>query len=249
MNKIDCSFANETHRQFIKKCSKCGEVIEKVFLSNGDTFITECRCIERQRELEEIEKMSNNKEIIIQHNKEQCGFSKRDFEDVKTSIDLNNGNIDAYNKLIEYANCFEKETSIGFYIYGVPGVGKSYLSKKVMYIILNRGFSSYITSITKLMKDIKKELSIYNDDTYRKCLEVDLLVIDDIGTEKPTNFDKAQIFEIINTRYENKKPIIFTSNCRIEDIMTKYDEFGRIYSRILGSTIKIEIGGHDFRSK
>lgn len=239
--------STETKRKFIKKCPTCGEDIEKVYLSNGDTFITECRCIERQRELDEINKMANNKKLIIQKNKEQCGFSKRDFENTQTKIILNKGNIDPYNKLIDYANAFNENTSIGFYLFGSPGVGKSFLSKKVMAIVLNHGFSAYITSVTKLMKDIKNEMKVYNDDTFRKCLEVDLLVIDDIGTEKPTDFDKAQMFEIINSRYENKKPIIYTSNLKIDDIKMKYDDFGRIYSRIVGSTIQLTILSPDHR--
>ena len=46
-----------------------------------------------------------------------------------------------------------------------------------------------------------------------------------------------------------KKPIIYTSNCKLEDLTTKYDEFGRIYSRILGSVVQVEIKGNDFRQQ
>lgn len=248
MKKLNSQpFLNEKYRQPVRKCPKCGELIERVFLNDNQSFVTECRCPERIRDLKEIDRISNNKDIIINRNKAQCGFSKRDIEDLNQSVKQHKGNIEAYELIIKYANGFDQNVSKGIYLYGDPGVGKSLLSKKVMIVVLNKGFSAYITSITKLMKDIKKELQTFNDDTYRKCLSVDLLVIDDIGTEKPTDFDKAQIFEIINERYENKKPIIYTSNCSLEEITTKYDDFGRIYSRISGSVIKMEVKGKDFR--
>lgn len=250
MNKVKSCHTEEVSRVFIGNCHKCGEPIYHVTLKNGDEYDTEnCRCKELERDRQNILKMMNSKDSIIAYNKAQCGFSKRDLEELNLPLKTHQGNIKAYNLIIRYAQEFNENVSKGLFIHGVPGVGKSLFSKKVMLIVLNKGYSAYLTSVTKLMKDIKKELTTFNDDTYRKCLDVDLLVIDDIGTEKPTDYDKAQMFEIINSRYENKKPIIYTSNCRLEDLTTKYDEFGRIYSRILGSVISIEIKGYDFRQK
>lgn len=250
MNKVNSYFNDEKSRTLIGKCHKCGELIYHVILSNGDEYDTEnCRCKELERDRQNVLNMMNNKNFIIAQNKAKCGFSKRDLEELRLPIKTHQGNIKAYNLIIKYANEFNRNISMGLFIHGSPGVGKSLFSKRIMLIILNKGFSTYITSVTKLMRDIKKDVSSFADDTYRKCLDIDLLVIDDIGTEKPTDYDKTQMFEIINNRYENKKPIIYTSNCKLEDLTTKYDEFGRIYSRILGSVVQVEIKGNDFRQQ
>lgn len=248
VNYINEGLFKGWNKEYLKICPTCGEKIYHYHNpKSGESFDTECICIERERTAKEVSEMMNNKTSIIAFNKQHCGFSKRDLEDIKVPIKTHKGNIKTYDTIIKYSNNFNDNVSKGLYIYGDPGVGKSLFSKKIMSIILNKGYSAYITSVTKLMKDIKKELSIFNDDTYRKCLKVDLLVIDDLGVEKTTDFDKEQIFAIINTRYEDKKPIIYTSNCKLEDLITKYDEFGRIYSRISGSVIKLEIRGIDFR--
>ena len=238
---------NEVSRKLVRQCSTCGEYIYHVTRTDGKEFNTECRCIERVRDIEEMERMKNDKTTIIEYNKQHCGFTKRDIEDVNATFRTSKGNIKAYNTLISYANAFSDDTSLGFYIYGNVGVGKSLLAKKVMKILLSNGYSTYITNIIQLMKDIKSELPKFKSDTLRKCQEVDLLVIDDIGTEKPTDFDMEQMFLIINSRYENKKPIIFTSNCKLDDIVQKYDMFGRIYSRIVGTTQFLEIVDNDNR--
>lgn len=239
---------NEISRKLVGCCQTCGEPIYHVVLSNGIEYDTEeCRCREYERDLQEIERMKNDKSTIIEYNKQHCGFTKRDIEDVNATFRTSKGNVKAYNTLISYANAFNDDTSLGFYIYGNVGVGKSLIAKKVMKILLLNGYSAYITNIIQLMKDIKNDISNFKDDTLRRCQDVDLLVIDDIGTEKPTEYDKEQMFLIINSRYDNKKPIIFTSNCKLDDIVQKYDMFGRIYSRIVGSTQFLEIVDNDNR--
>lgn len=248
---LNTDFLNDLNKEVIRTCPICNE--EKYHYWTDDhsiDFTTSCSCdIEREKRERAIllGKQVINKNILIKENKKNCGFSKRDIEDVNANFKTNSGNIETYNTLIKYANDFNENTSLGFYIYGSTGVGKSLMSKKAMKIILNRGYSAYITNIAELMKNIKDDLSNNSNNMRSKCQEIDLLVIDDLGIEKPSEFDKQELFNIIDGRYTNKKPIIYTSNLPLLSIKNKYDNYERIYSRIIGTCKVIKMTGADKR--
>jgi DNA replication protein len=238
-------------RIFDHICPVCGEEIYHTFngLEGAERidFYTMCECSEKKYEQEAIEKLKENKKRIIEINKSRCGFAIRDKNEAGIAFKVHGGNREAYDRLINYANNFSKETKTGFYLYGPVGVGKSLLAKKVMTIVLNRAYSAYITNVSKLMNDIKKELSTYSRETFDYCISVDLLVIDDIGVEKATEYDVEQLFLILESRWREYKPIIFTSNHNLDELTSKYKDKGRLYSRINGTCFSYFIDGPDNR--
>jgi len=72
-----------------------------------------------------------------------------------------------------------------------------------------------------------------------------LLLLDDIGAEKPSDWVKERLYSLINFRVNHKLATIYTSNCTPEELQ---DTLGsRIYSRIVGSTIQVPFKGTDHR--
>ena len=82
-------------------------------------------------------------------------------------------------------------------------------------------------------------------ESYDLIFDSDLLIIDDLGSENDRNSNEANLFEIVNDRIINKKPIIFSSNYDVNDLMDVYGP--RIFSRIIGSSQVMEIFGEDLR--
>lgn len=238
-------------REFVRVCPKCGEEIYHTYNNLEGVekidFYTQCSCKDAEYEQIAINAVKNNFEQLVKLNKQECGFNKRDIEEVKTVFKTHKGNIDAYNMLIEYGNKFDRNVSIGFYIHGPTGVGKSLMAKKVMTNVLNKGMSAYITNPPKLINDIRKETKDFKNDTIQKCVDVDLLVIDDFGTENGTGFQLEQLFLILESRWKSCKPIIFTSNLTLDEISSKYNDKGRIYSRICGTCNIVKMDGKDMR--
>ena len=232
-------------------CPNCGEKIYHTFNNKQGVekidFYTMCTCQERQYELKAIEELKNNKEEIIKNNKARCGFVQRDLDELKSKTLTHNGNIEAYDSIIDYADNFSHSTSMGFYLYGDTGVGKSLLAKKCMAKILNKGFSAYITSVSKLMSDIKKEYNSSSRQTFDWCVDVDLLVLDDFAAERCTDHDLDQLFLLLETRWRECKPIIITSNLNLQELSVRYDKYGRIYSRVIGTCRPILIKDKDRR--
>jgi len=76
-------------------------------------------------------------------------------------------------------------------------------------------------------------------------IDVDLMIIDDLGTEFLNSFVSTELFNIINSRLVERKPVIISTNLGINDIKERYGE--RISSRIVGEYEIIKFAGEDIR--
>jgi DNA replication protein DnaC len=82
-------------------------------------------------------------------------------------------------------------------------------------------------------------------DTSEECCTCDLLILDDLGHEKTSEFILQEFRRIIDWRYREMLPIAIATNLTKEDILDKYEE--HTYSRWLGSCEIVEVGGSDYR--
>ena len=77
-----------------------------------------------------------------------------------------------------------------------------------------------------------------------------LLVIDDLGVERNTEYAMEQIFTIIDSWYRSKKPLIVTTNWKLEEIKNPPDlVHARIYDRILERCVPVLFSGKNFREE
>lgn len=121
------------------------------------------------------------------------------------------------------------ETSL--FLHGESGCGKTYKAKQLAlefftnYPQTNGEFTTFLDLIQNYKNSFKEGLegSEYRlkIKEYKECF---LLILDDLGTEKATEFVNQTLFEIINFRVENSLPIIITSNLSLEGLKIKYDQ-------------------------
>jgi DNA replication protein DnaC len=101
-------------------------------------------------------------------------------------------------------------------------------------------------AIFTLMEDVRfgriSEEAQYRTDRLSAC---DLLIIDDLGSEFTTQFVRAALFSVVNSRLMSDKKMIISTNLTPEAIGELYDE--RVYSRIAGRFTTIELYGDDIR--
>jgi len=79
----------------------------------------------------------------------------------------------------------------------------------------------------------------------QQCCTCDLLILDDLGHEKTSEFILQEFRRIIDWRYREMLPIAIATNLTREELLDKYEE--HTYSRWLGSCSIVEIGGSDYR--
>lgn len=133
---------------------------------------------------------------------------------------------------------------------GDTGLGKTFLSGCIANEILKSGKNVlYQTAPVMLDSIIDYRFGKNDGQIYKSLLDVDLLVIDDLGTESMNSMKLSELFNIINTRLlnQNKKitKTIISTNLNIQNLYKYYDE--RIVSRLIGNYDIYRFFGDDIR--
>ena len=119
----------------------------------------------------------------------------------------------------------------GVWLFGDVGTGKTTLAMLVSKAALNAGRSVAIYSMPRLLAVLRDQI---DEDGTRDYLDrlatVDLLHIDDLGAEYRTDWAIEQLYSIINTRYEEQRALVVTSNLGPEELPEQLGE--RIVSRL-----------------
>lgn len=158
---------------------------------------------------------------------------------------------DYYDKYDPYT------TNKGLYLHGNFGTGKTYLMAALLNELKNKfAVNVEIVYVPELLRKLKENLSLVGDKLY--YLEnVSILLLDDIGAEKVTEWGRDEILgTILQTRMNNGMPTFFTSNLTISELekhlsLTKDNEdlvkAKRIIERIKYLTDDIELLGNNYR--
>lgn len=141
-----------------------------------------------------------------------------------------------YDFCKDYAADFDgvRKTGRSFLMLGTVGTGKTHLSIGIALEIMKTGHSAVFTSASKIFRSIK---DTYSKSSYQKESEVmaiytqcDLLIIDEVGVQRGSDFEKETFFDVINERYESMRPTIILSNLTIEEIKVFLGE--RVFDRL-----------------
>jgi len=127
------------------------------------------------------------------------------------------------------------EAGDGLWFSGDVGTGKTSLAMLVSKAALEAGRSVAIYSVPRLLAEIKDTYDRDSDDSYmrlfRRLCSVDVLHLDDLGAERPTEWVLEQLYAIVNERWQDRRSIIVTSN--LVDIDELREQIGpRTVSRL-----------------
>jgi len=144
----------------------------------------------------------------------------------------------------------------GLLFVGTVGVGKTHLAVSILKGLTERGFPCLFYEFGTLLKEIQDS---YNPDTRASelsvlspVLETEVLVLDELGATKPTNWVRDTMAHVINSRYNDKKVTIFTTNFAdirpSEKEETLADRIGeRLRSRLYEMCTTVMMTGTDYR--
>jgi DNA replication protein DnaC len=146
----------------------------------------------------------------------------------------------------------------GLVFMGPVGVGKTHLSVAILRGLVEKGIPCLFYEFGALLKEIQNSYNPISQTSELKVLapvfEAEVLVLDELGASKPTDWVRDTMMQIINTRYNDKKLTIFTTNYldgrRTERDETLEDRIGvRLRSRLYEMCKTVHIEGEDYRKK
>ena len=161
----------------------------------------------------------------------------------------------ANKKLVDvmknYVNNFPKmrQDGKGLLLYGPVGTGKTFASACVANALIDGGYLCLMTNFVNLSNTLlgmREGKQKYIDSLNR----FDLLIIDDLASERDTEYMNEVVQTIVDSRYRAGLPIIITTNLTAEEIKHPADiRKQRTYSRLLEMCIPLEVAGQDRRRK
>lgn len=211
-----------------------------------------CSCM-HAKIVEILYEQSNIRELIEKENFStfRMEYYSDNIIDENTGLSSKANMIETLNICHDFVNNF-KEYCQNLLIYGVIGVGKTFLINCIAKELIDRSFSViYMSAIQffHVLEDASfhrgENLSAYESTVQRDFYECDLLIIDDLGTEIPNAFTSSSLFHCINERAIRKKPLIISTNLTLGNLRDIYSD--RIFSRIASNFKMLKIFGKDLR--
>lgn len=220
-----------------------------------DNFETKmCNCLKQK-----LFNLEYNKSNLTNLEKQNfSNFNSSVYSDVSNPTKFGNENsprknIEIIKKIsLKFIENFDNADEKNLLFTGNTGLGKTFLSSCIANELLKQNKTVlYQTAPIMLDSIIDYRFGKNSTNIYQNILDVDLLIIDDLGTECMNNLKFTELFNIINTRLlnQNKKctKTIISTNLTIKDLFNSYDE--RIVSRFIGYYNICKFYGEDLRFK
>ena len=140
-----------------------------------------------------------------------------------------------------------REKNVGLLLWGGVGTGKSFMAGCIANALMEQEVAVCMTNFARIMNELNNAFSGRNEVVDRLC-RYPLLIIDDFGMERGTEYALEQIYNIIDSRYRSRKPLIVTTNLTLTELKNPQDTaHARIYDRLLELCTPIACTGPSMR--
>lgn len=225
-------------------CGICHKAVQTrvEFAGIKKTVRCVCDCVRKEQEADrERERQEEydrrRRECFCGTNMSAWNFANDDRQNPKIS--------DAMKKYVEGFKDFRKDGR-GLLLYGTVGTGKTYYAAAVANALIDKGYNVSMTNFAWLSNKIQGtwEKNEVVDELIRK----DLVVFDDLNTERQTEYMREIVFNIIDSRYRSGLPFVITTNLTADELKKPQDiSASRIYDRILERCFPVEVTGQSRR--
>lgn len=214
------------------------------------------KLLEEEKKLKLMQEFSKRVERIIKNSK----MSKRNLSYKFDNFELNNSNRKVFNNLKKYSEKLLKGIEKkGLILVGNNGAGKTHLACSIANKLIENGTPVIYGTLINLLAELRNSYDTDNNISEMEIIKlyenVDLLIIDDLGKEKPSEWGLEKLFTIINSRYENNLPVIITTNYNQNSLLERLSLNGEIetaksiISRLYEMCYLVKIDDIDHRIK
>ena len=232
----------------------CGVCLEckEYKLPNGHYVPSACRCkrmaYEAEQERQRQQDMMNRVNELARFN--MLGTAKLKGATFDTAEQREDGAA-AYRIGRQYVRDFEairtgEDDLKGLLLYGPPGTGKTHLAACIANALMAECVPVLFTSVIELTGLFEDELS----EVLYRMRSARLLILDDLGAERSTDFKIEQVYNVVNSRCNDMKPLIVTTNCTLDEMRGEKDlRYRRIWERVRSMCREVRMDGESWRKQ
>ena len=252
--KADASFKiqdGDFERDGLIWCGRCGSPKQKRIMLSGKRTIVACMCncedaaynleieeTKQRRRMEEIERMRTNG---IRIGLQDCKFEADTGKNAK-QMEMARRYVSMWDKM--------KERKVGLLFWGNTGNGKTFTAACIANALIDQGVPTMMTSFPKMLQALQgmrpEDRSVY----FNHLNAYELLVIDDLGVERQTEYAQEIVYTVIDQRYTLGKPVVITTNLTLDEMREPSEmSLQRIYDRVTAMCIPVNFPADSFRDE
>ena len=219
-------------------CAKCNTAKQTII--DGNYLPTMCECRKAEAEQEERKTRAEHMEIvrakyipIAEYRNHR--FGKDDGQTPRTKL-ICERYVEKFTDM--------KTKGMGLLFFGSVGTGKTFYEYCIANELIDRGYSVSATSLISIIDEVSKSKKTI-DELIEQHIAKDLIILDDLGTQRETGFADEKVHKFIDAVYASKTPLIASTNLDVEAMRAEADgkltNNSRIYDRILDRCYPIRL--------
>ncbi|MSS15935.1 ATP-binding protein [Porcincola intestinalis] len=229
-------------------CGKCHTPVQCRKELFGKMRILPCTCRCRQEEMRRQKEADEARERMNTiHRLKATGIQERHLLDWRFDVAEETDTIRWAKHYVENWRKV-RDKNLGLLLWGDVGTGKSFAAACIANVLLEQAVPVLMTNFSRILNQMG---AMYTEERYQYIASFNhysLLIIDDLGIERSTEYAKEQVYAVIGERYKANLPLIITTNLTIRELRnpaTVAD--ARIYSRVLEMCTPVQVSGGDRR--
>lgn len=240
---------NDYYDNGVLFCGNCRTPKQECITVDGAEYVYPVRCKCEEYALAEERRQSEEKYRAVRA-AELRRLSMMDSESEKWTFSVADKSGDNGRSMTICERYVEKFPQMlsdnrGLLLFGSVGTGKTVAAACIANALLERDHSVVMTSLVILLEDPVK-----SEEIIRRMNEIDLLILDDLGAERSTDYGFERIYAVCDARYRCGKPVIYTSNLPLDTFKHAEDiRCARIFDRVLERCYPVEFRGVSRRKR
>ena len=225
-------------------CGKCRTAKECRVEISGETITVPClcKCGEDEWIRKEQEWQKEQHRIRIE-NLRVSGIADDSLRDVRFEDSDGCENIQKCQAFVDHWDEIKAQHT-GLLMSGPVGTGKTYAAACIANALIDRGVPVLMTNFPTILSTSKFEMN----ELVRQAMEYDLIIVDDLGVERDTDYSSETVYQFIDACYRKKKPMIVTTNLSLKDLRVQEGlRYKRIYDRVLQMCVPMLFTGESRR--
>ena len=231
-------------------CSKCHTPRQKRLEVSGKTIEPRCMCACQTEDYDRREQERKHREFldIVAKNRSiglpDSSLRKHTFEN---DLGYNPKQMRMAKRYVQHWEELRKNAT-GLLLWGDVGTGKSFIAGCIANALLDKGVPVIMTNFARLLNKLTDMYAGDRNAYIDSFKRYPLMIIDDLGVERNSEFAREQVFSVIDSRYRSELPMIVTTNLTLEELQHPEDlSRSRIYDRVLERCLPIRVNDQNIR--